>query len=93
MPVLKRELAFGSAYPSANIQEWWHLILDTDTPGLWVEYVRRHQITHSDMDASQSIERFGINDFLSLAEGKAAHPMLLAALKEMFQHTDPNSES
>jgi hypothetical protein len=56
-----------------------------------VEYVRQHQITHSDMDVSQSIERFGINDFLSLAEGKAAHPMLLAALKEMLQHVDPNS--
>ena len=56
-----------------------------------MENVRQHRITHSDMDVSQSIERFGINDFLSLAEGKAAHPMLLAALKEMLQHVDPNS--
>jgi hypothetical protein len=93
MPILKRELAFGPAYPSKHIREWWHLILDTDTPGLWVEYTWQHQITHSDMDVTQGIERFGINDFLSLAEGKAAHPMLLTALKEMFRNVDPHGES
>jgi hypothetical protein len=88
MPVLKRELAFSAAYPSGTSREWWHLVLDTDGPGLWVESTQQHQITHSDADITESKERFGINDFLSMADGKAAHPMLLAALREMFRDSD-----
>jgi hypothetical protein len=88
MPVLERELAFSAAYPSGTTREWWHLVLDTDAPGLWIEYTRQHQITHSDADVTQSKERFGINDFLSMMEGKQAHPMLLAALREMFGDID-----
>jgi hypothetical protein len=88
MPVLKRELAFSAAYPSGGTREWWHLVLDTDAPGLWIENTRQHQITHTDVDVTESKERFGINDFLSMAEGKQAHPMLLAALREMFRDID-----
>jgi hypothetical protein len=38
------------------------------------------------------MQRFGINDFLTLAEGRSAHPMLMSALREMFRDTTPAAE-
>ncbi len=38
MPVLKRELAFSRQHPSRmNTGEWWHLVLDTEAPALYVD--------------------------------------------------------
>jgi hypothetical protein len=37
-------------------------------------------------------QRFGINDFLTLAEGKPAQSMLLSAFKEMFRDAAPGPE-
>jgi len=41
---------------------------------------------------SRGTQRFGINDFLTLAEGRPAQPMLMSALKEMFRDAAPTSE-
>jgi hypothetical protein len=35
-------------------------------------------------------QRFGINDFLTVAEGKPVQSMLLSAFKEMFRDVTPN---
>ena len=48
MPILKRELAFVAASSTANSGDWWHLVLDTDTPGLYVEHSWAHASPHSD---------------------------------------------
>jgi hypothetical protein len=90
MPVFKRELAFSAARPGENIGDWWHLVLDTDAPGLYVEHKWAHTTIHTNGQVARGEERFGINDFLTLAVGKQAHPMLLNALKEMFRETEQN---
>ena len=36
MPVVKRELAFKAEHTGAGTRDWWHLVLDTDVPGLYV---------------------------------------------------------
>lgn len=92
MPVFKRELAFIADRPLESAGDWWHLVLDTDAPGLYVEHTWTRASSHSDGQATQGGQRFGINDFLTLAEGRAAQPMLVAALKEMFRDTGPASE-
>lgn len=85
MPVFKRELAFAADRPTENAGDWWHLVLDTDAPGLYVEQTWIHASSHSDGLAVRGAQRFGINDFLMLAEGRPAHPMLVSALREMFR--------
>jgi hypothetical protein len=92
MPVFKRELAFAADRPAVNAGDWWHLVLDTDAPGLYVEHSWIHASTHLNSDVARGAERFGINDFLTLAEGQTAHPMLMGALKEMFRDALPASE-
>jgi hypothetical protein len=92
MPVLKRELAFSAARPVDNTGDWWHLVLDTDAPGLYVEHRWVHTNSYGDNQIARGEERFGINDFLSLAEGRQAHTTLLAALKEMFRQPEMKSE-
>jgi len=92
MPVYKRELAFRADNPGGHTGEWWHLILDTDAPGLWVEHTRVRPSPLSEGGEHQDEQRFGINDFLALAEGQAAQPMLLRALKEMFKEAEPSNE-
>jgi hypothetical protein len=92
MPVVKRELAFVADRPLENAGEWWHLVLDTDTPGLYVEHTWMHAIPHSDGQPTHESQRFGINDFLTLAEGRPAQPMLLSALGEMFRDAAPTFE-
>jgi hypothetical protein len=87
MPVFKRELAFTTDRPSENAGHWWHLVFDTDAPGLYVEHTWIKEGVHAGNQAENGAERFGINDFLTLAEGQAAQPMLIAALKEMFRDT------
>jgi hypothetical protein len=85
MPIFKRELAFTPDRPMENAGDWWHLVLDTDTPGLYVEHTWMHANPHSSSQAPSGTQRFGINDFLALAEGRPAQPMLIGALKEMFR--------
>jgi hypothetical protein len=92
MPVFKRELAFSADRPLENAGDWWHLVLDTDAPGLYVENTWMHASSHLGDQAAQGAQRFGINDFLTLVEGQAAQPMLMRALKEMFRDAEPASE-
>jgi hypothetical protein len=92
MPAFKRELAFVADRPLENAGGWWHLVLDTDAPGLYVEHTRMHPSPHTEGQAAHETQRFGINDFLTLAEGRPAQPMLMSALKEMFREAAPGSE-
>ena len=92
MPVFKRELAFAADRPTENAGDWWHLVLDTDAPGLYVEHTWIHASPHRDGQAARGAQRFGINDFLTLAEGRPAHPILMSALREMFRDAAPSSE-
>ncbi len=84
MPVFKRELAFVADRPAETAGDWWHLVLDTDAPGLYVEHTWRHANPHVDGHTDQGSARFGINDFLTLGDEQPAQSMLLSALKEMF---------
>ena len=88
MPIFRRELAFSADDSRMTTKDWWHLVLDTDTPGLYVEYRRRQISAHSAGAALDEAERYGINDFLTLAQGQAAQPALLDALREMFREAD-----
>ena len=92
MPVFKRELAFAADRPMENAGDWWHLVLDTDAPGLYVEHTWLHTSTHSAGRAERGTQRFGINDVLNLAEGRPAQPMLMSALKKMFRDAAPTLE-
>jgi hypothetical protein len=92
MPVFKRELAFAADRPTENAGDWWHLVLDTDAPGLYVEHTWIHASPHQDGQATHGAQRFGINDFLTLAEGRPAQPMLMNALREMFRNEAPSSD-
>jgi hypothetical protein len=85
MPVFKRELAFAAEHPRSDTGDWWHLVLDTDAPGLYVEHTWKHTRGHSGGETTSGAQRFGINDFLTLAEGRPAHPSLLKALSEIFR--------
>ena len=89
MPVLKRDLAFQAAQPGESAGDWWHLILDTDAPGLYVEHSWRRAATHVNGEAQAGTERYGINDFLSLAQDQAAQPALFDALRELFREAKP----
>jgi hypothetical protein len=51
-----------------------------------------HPSPHTEGQAAHETQRFGINDFLTLAEGRPAQPMLMSALKEMFREAAPGSE-
>jgi hypothetical protein len=90
MPVFKRELAFNAAGPAVNTGDWWHLVLDTDSPGLYVEHTWEHTAAHAEAERAGGSERYGINDFLTLAQGKSAQPALIAALKGIFRDCAPN---
>jgi hypothetical protein len=92
MPVFKRELAFAADRPMENAGDWWHLVLDTDAPGLYVEHTWMHASPHGNGQTAQGSERFGINDFLTLAEGRPAQPILMSALKELFRDAAATSE-
>jgi hypothetical protein len=92
MPVFKRELAFAADRLTENAGDWWHLVLDTETPGLYVEHTWIHASSHRDGQAAHETQRFGINDFLMLAEGRPAHPILMSALREMFRDATPATE-
>jgi hypothetical protein len=92
MPVFKRELAFVADRPLENEGDWWHLVLDTVALGLYVEHTWIHASPHRDGQATRGAQRFGINDFLTLAEGRPAQPMLMSALREMFREAAPGSE-
>jgi hypothetical protein len=86
--MLKRELAFVADQTGSQSGDWWHLVLDPAEPGLWVEHTwqRISAVTGETSDAG--VARFGINDFLTLAQGQPAYPALLAALGEIFRPTD-----
>ena len=44
-----------------------------------------HAHLHSPGQRASGAERFGINDYLTLAQDQPAQPVLLAALAEMFR--------
>ena len=88
MPVFKRELAFSADRPTEKTGDWWHLVLDTDNPGLYVEHTWMRASPHMDDGAAQGFERFGVNDFLTLAAGHPVQPMLLNAVKEIFRDAE-----
>jgi hypothetical protein len=90
MPVLKRELAFDAERPLAATGDWWQLVLDTEAPGLYIEHTWTYTSPHSTNKADSGAQRFGINDFLTLAEGQVARPALMTALSEMFRDAKPN---
>jgi hypothetical protein len=92
MPVLRRELAFSPLQASPHTGDWWHLVLDSDDLGLWVEHTWSHASPHGDGQIARGEERFGINDFLMLMRGQAAHPVLLGALNEMFRNLPANPD-
>jgi hypothetical protein len=85
MPVYKRELAFDPDTVGQNAGDWWHLVLDTETGGLYVEHTWRHASIHSEGETANGAQRFGINDFLMLAQDRPARPALMNALTEMFR--------
>lgn len=93
MPVFKRELAFAAdRCLTEDAGDWWHLILDSDAPGLYVEHTWIQANPHGDGQTARDTQRFGVNDFLMLAEGRPAQPMLMNALREMFRDAAPPSE-
>jgi hypothetical protein len=61
--------------------------LDTDAPALYVEHTWEHPKAHSPAQRESGSERFGVNDFLSLAQDKPAQPVLLTALMELFRNS------
>jgi 7-keto-8-aminopelargonate synthetase-like enzyme len=85
--VLRRELAFVADQAGIQGGDWWHLILDPSEPGFWVEHTWRRISPVTGETTDTGIARFGINDFLTLAQEQPAHPALLAALGEIFQPT------
>jgi hypothetical protein len=89
MPVFRRELAFSTRNPSSlGTGDWWHLVLDTDAPALYVEHTWDHPNTHAPKERLTGAERFGINDFLTFARDQPAQPALLSALREMFREVE-----
>jgi hypothetical protein len=85
MPILRRELAFQPDCPGIDAGDWWHLAFDPETLGLYVEHTWRQLDAHSERVTASGSQRFGINDFLTLAEGRSAQPFLVRALGEMFR--------
>ena len=53
--------------------------------GLYVEHTWHHASTHTQGEAARGSQRFGINDFLTLATDRPARPALIVALSEMFR--------
>ena len=88
MPILKRELAFVAASSAENSGDWWRLVLDTDTRGLYVEHTWMRTKAYSDGQIARGEERFGINDFLAHAQDQPAHPTLVTVLREIFREAD-----
>jgi hypothetical protein len=85
MAVFRRELAFAPRGSGVNTGDWWHLILDPDAPGLYVEHTWKHMSSVVDGQTASGLERYGINDFLTLAPHQPARSALLIALNEMFR--------
>ena len=84
MPTFRRELAFEADRPARNTGDRWHLVFDSDAPALYVE----HSWERGPRTGGESLrgsERFGINDFLTLAPSQAAHSVLLGALRGLFR--------
>lgn len=92
MPVFRRELAFTATRPMENTGDWWHLVFDTDSPGLYVEHSWTRASTHTQGQIERGIERFGINDFLTLAGVQPAQSTLMSVLREMFGASEPASQ-
>jgi hypothetical protein len=84
VPILRRELAFRSRSMAANDGEWWHLVLETEPPGLFVEHTWERQAPLA-AEPERGAERFGINDFLTFRDGEPAHAALLATLGRLFE--------
>ncbi len=85
MQLLRRELAFEAEYPGGHGGQHWHLVMDCDAPGLYVEHTWTRVGALRDGGAETTIERYGINDFLSFDTHKPAQAGLLRVLEEMFR--------
>ncbi|ANY80977.1 hypothetical protein BB934_24395 [Microvirga ossetica] len=92
MPVFKREMAFAPDRPAENLGDWWHLVLETEAPSLYVEHTWIDESPDQDGRAAHGTQRFGINDFLTPVEGRPAHPTLRGALREIFRDAASTSE-
>jgi hypothetical protein len=92
MSVLRRELAFVADQAGNQGGDWWHLILNPSEPGFWVEHTWQRTNTVTGETGDTEVARFGINDFLTLAQGQPAHPALLAALSEIFRSAETGPE-
>jgi hypothetical protein len=90
--VLKRELAFVADQTGSRSGDWWHLILDPAEPGFWVEHTWQRISAVTGETSDTGVARFGINDFLTLAQGQPAYPALLAALGEIFPPAKPDPQ-
>jgi hypothetical protein len=84
MPIFRRELFFEPQSATAETGDWWHLVLDTDAPGLYIEHTWKRARPHEGGETSAA-QRFGINDMLSLAESRPAQAALISALSELFR--------
>lgn len=83
MAILKRELAFKSWTMAANDGDWWHLVFNTDHPGLWVEH--SWERANAAGQPQSGSERFGVNDFLTFRDNEIAHEALMGALALLFE--------
>jgi hypothetical protein len=90
MPVSKRELAFEAERPGVNAGDWWHLVLDPEVPGIYVEHTWTRTNAVMDRATPGGMERYGINDFLTLAKDGPARSALIAVLGEMFPECVPS---
>ncbi|HEY8381531.1 MAG TPA: hypothetical protein VIL09_05190 [Microvirga sp.] len=84
MPTLKRELAFLEDKID-RIHQQWHLVMDCDAPGLYVEHVSKREGSVDSHDVRDTIQRYGINDFLSSEAHEPARAALIRALKDAFR--------
>jgi len=85
MAVQKRELAFVAERPGVDAGEWWHLVYDPEVPGIYVERTRLHENRVDDTSSPGDADRYGLNDFLTLAGDGPAKSALMTALGDMFR--------
>jgi hypothetical protein len=89
MSVMRRELAFVAERPGASGGDWWHLVFDPEVPGIYVEHTWSRTNALAGGETPSGMERYGINDFLTLARTEAARSALMLVLSEMFPERTP----
>ena len=89
MSVMSRALAFIAERPGAGGGDWGHLVFDPQVPGIYVEHTWRRANPLAGSETPSGMERYGINDFLTLARTEAARSALMLVLGEMFPERTP----